>query len=107
MSNTFSIDHDILRANAAAAGKYAAELREFVDKYDSEEYYQALAVAVGLVNAPDVEAARAHGKKLREDTELLAARYEAVAAGSVGSIADVTGTDEASSINITRTTGGI
>lgn len=107
MSNKFSIDHDTLRANAAAARKYAAELRKFADNYDSEEYYQALAKAVGIVNAPDVAAARAHGKKLREDTELLASRYEAIAEGSLGSIADVTGTDETSSGDITRTTRGI
>lgn len=107
MSNKFSIDHDTLRANAAAARKYAVELREFADKYDNEEYYQGLAGAVGLVNTPDVEAARAHGKKLRADTEVLAARYEAIADGSLGSIADVTGTDETSARNITHTTGGI
>lgn len=104
MSNSFGVDKDILRGNATAARDHAHKLREWIDQYDNPDYYQALSRSVGLINSPNVEALREHGRKLRQDVELVASRYDAIADGSLGAVEDVTSGDEASAINITKST---
>lgn len=104
MSTNFTVDQDRLRANAVIAGEYAAKLRAFIEEYDSPDYYEKLARATGLANAADVEALKAHGAAMRKDTELLAARYEAIAQGSLESIKDTTSADDNAATGITTAT---
>lgn len=104
---TFEVDENILRRNTDQATQYSDQLKAWIDEYDDPAYYEAFTRATGFIGAPCVEALREHGRQLRENTMALAARYDAIAAASTASLADLTGADEAGAASITNTTNEI
>ena len=101
--NTFEVDEKLLARNAATASRYSEQLRAWIDTYDNPAFYEDFARATGFIGAPCGAALREHGQRLRETTEAVAARYDAVAAASAASLAEITAADDAGAADITTT----
>ncbi|OHV00147.1 hypothetical protein [Mycobacterium talmoniae] len=100
----FEPNPEQLRANVDHNHNYADELRAWIDKYDDPAYYDAYATATGFIGAPMTAALREHGRRLREQTQALAARYQDTAEASQQAAAIVTGTDADGADTVTNTT---